>query len=64
MATGFNWVPPLAVIDALGGKMEFLSLVNNRINREIMKCIDINGLFHDIPDKSIYDYRRYFKARW
>jgi 3-hydroxyacyl-CoA dehydrogenase len=63
MATGFNWAPPLSVIDALGGKEKFYFLVNERLDSKLIQNIDLISLLKAIPNKSSYDYRRYFKAR-
>jgi 3-hydroxyacyl-CoA dehydrogenase len=63
MATGFNWVPPLAVIDAFGGRDEFVKLVNCKLDRTFVNNLDVNGLLKGIPSTSSYDYRRYFKAK-
>ncbi|MBS5386569.1 MAG: 3-hydroxyacyl-CoA dehydrogenase family protein [Clostridiales bacterium] len=62
MATGFGWIPPLAVIDAFGGKTAFIQLVKVAD----MNYMDINeaqvaNLINEAP-KSKYDYRKYLKA--
>lgn len=62
MATGFGWIPPLAVIDAFGGKTAFIQLAKVAD----MNYMDINeaqvaSLINEAP-KSKYDYRKYLKA--
>lgn len=62
MATGFNWIPPLAVIDAFGGENAFLDLCKSRLDTSILNELDICSLISDLP-KSEYDYRRFFRAK-
>lgn len=62
MAAGFNWVPPLAVIDALGGAEIFETLTMNKMPKEFLSKTNISEILRDAP-KSRYDYRSYFKAR-
>lgn len=59
MATGFNWCPPLAVIDALSSVTDVKALVKERLN---LQDIDVGELWKTVkPSK--YDYRIYFKAK-
>ncbi|WP_300386711.1 hypothetical protein, partial [Clostridium sp.] len=62
MATGFNWSPPLAMIDALFGVENFKSLVKERINNNILEDVDLELLLNNI-EKSRYDFRKFVKAR-
>ena len=62
MATGFNWVPPLAIIDALGGIIEFKKIANSKLSNEFLSHIDIDEIVKDVP-KSNYDFRPFFKAK-
>ena len=62
MAAGFNWVPPLAVIDAFGGEKAFLELCESRLDTSMLNKLDIYSLISDLP-KSEYDYRRFFRAK-
>lgn len=60
MASGYNWIPPLSVIDFFGGQDEFIRITELRdagVNE-----IDLNGLLQDIPNTE-YDYRRFLKAK-
>ncbi len=61
MAAGFNWCPPLAVIEALYGVDYFKSLVLERLSNELLEQVDLESLLHNL-EPSKYDFRRYFKA--
>ncbi|MGN1031422.1 MAG: 3-hydroxyacyl-CoA dehydrogenase family protein [Butyricicoccaceae bacterium] len=63
MATGFGWVPPLAVIDAFGGKEEFAALARDRMSSEFLAGVKLDETLADIPESSEYDYRSYFKGK-
>ena len=63
MAAGFGWVPPLALIDALGGKYVFAKLAKERLDPALVAAIGIDKTLEDIPQKSTYDFRRYFKGK-
>lgn len=62
MATGFNWVPPLAVIDAFGGVDMFIKIALEKLQEEFLSKIDIDKTLRDVP-KSKYDFRPFFKAK-
>ncbi len=62
MATGFNWCPPLAVVEALGGKERFYELCEERINDTWMEVSRQKSLLSNV-EKSKYDYRRFIKAK-
>lgn len=62
MATGFNWVPPLAVIDAFGGVNIFKKIAIERLANEFLFKIDIDEILKNVP-KSNFDYRPFFKAK-
>lgn len=62
MATGFGWVPPLAVIDAFGGVLKFIKLAEDKLPKEFLSKVDIIETFKDVPE-STYDYRPFFKAK-
>ncbi len=61
MATGFNWVPPLALVQALGGKEEVHELI---VKMSAQKDLRVNAEIPltDVVD-SYYDYRKYFRAK-
>lgn len=61
MATGFNWCPPLAMIDALSTVADVGELIKDRLSADILSRIDIDRLLLDAP-RSKYDYRVYFKS--
>ena len=60
MATGFNWCPPLAMIDALSLATDIRELIANKLP-DLDKKIDMEGLLSEIRH-SKYDYRSYFKT--
>jgi len=62
MATGFNWVPPLAVIDAFGGVNSFKKIAIERLPKDFLSKIDIDEILRNVP-KSNFDYRPFFKAK-
>ena len=63
MATGFNWCPPLAIVDALSTVCDFKELVETHLeNQEQFKNVDLKHLL-SLIESSKYDYRIYFKAK-
>ena len=62
MAMGFNWIPPLAVIDAFGGIVKFKELARLYLEDNMFLNVDLDIVLNDIP-KSKYDYRSFFKAK-
>ncbi|MBR5134371.1 MAG: 3-hydroxyacyl-CoA dehydrogenase family protein, partial [Clostridia bacterium] len=61
MATGFNWCPPIAMIDAFSTVTDVKKLVVERLDPAVLSQIDVDELFKDMP-RSTYDYRSYFKS--
>ena len=62
MATGFSWIPPIAVIDLLGGKEVLRKLTYIYLENQYRKLVD--ALYSEIPCHSKYDYRPFLKARY
>ncbi len=62
MAAGFNWCPPLAMIEALGGKDCFKSLCRERIAESWLNRDAQEHLLNRV-EKSKYDFRRFIKAK-
>lgn len=62
MATGFNWCPPLAMIQALGGVEQFEELCKDRIAPEVLTRIDLQYLLERV-EPSKYDYRKFIRAK-
>jgi 3-hydroxyacyl-CoA dehydrogenase len=62
MATGFNWAPPLAVVDAFGGVEAFRKTAKARMPGEYLSQVDIDGVLLGSV-KSTYDFRPFFKAK-
>ena len=62
MATGFGWIPPIALIDAFGGNKKFLKIVKDRFTTSEFNIYDVDDLLKNIPN-SKYDFRPFLKAR-
>lgn len=62
MGSGFNWCPPLALVQALSTVGDIKALMRERLEQKMLQQVDIDELFSNIP-MSDYDYRIYFKAR-
>ena len=61
MATGYNWCPPLAIIEALSSVRSFKDLLLERLDQNVLDSVDIEHILYHI-EKSQYDFRVYFKA--
>ncbi len=61
MATGFNWVPPLALIGALSDITDVKELIKKQLPEEAA-LVDIDELFKEVRP-SRYDYRLFFRSR-
>jgi len=61
MATGFNWCPPLALIDAFSAITDFKIFLKKTLSDSILDGIDIEYILSNIKS-SKYDYRPYFKS--
>jgi len=62
MASGFNWVPPLAVVDAFGGADRFKQIAKRTLPEDYLSLVNIDDVLDGIPE-SRYNYRMFFKAR-
>lgn len=62
MATGFNWIPPLAVIEAFEGTEKFKKLCYFYLEDRMLNKIELDKLLEEVKP-SRYDYRKYFKAK-
>lgn len=62
MATGFNWCPPLAMIDAFGGLEKFKSLCEERIDKSILDLVNLDNLLKRV-EHSKYDYRKFVRSK-
>ena len=60
MATGYNWCPPLAMIDALSTVKDVPPLIQKHL-QSVCEVVDIDKLWYGV-EKSAYDYRKYFRA--
>lgn len=61
IATGYNWCPPLAMIQAFSTVADFKHLLTERLDKSILCSVDIEHLLHR-AEPSRYDYRLYFKS--
>lgn len=62
MACGYNWVPPLSLIESFGGVQIIQDLAKERLPENLWNSIGGDRFFKDIP-VSKYDYRKFFKAK-
>ncbi|MGI6153637.1 MAG: 3-hydroxyacyl-CoA dehydrogenase family protein [Christensenellaceae bacterium] len=62
MVTGFNWAPPIGVMEALGGAQEVKGLIKEKIDKDWLAKINLDAIF-DKDMKSDYDFRKFFKAK-
>jgi 3-hydroxyacyl-CoA dehydrogenase len=62
MASGFNWIPPLALVEIFGGREFFLQLAEERLGKEYLQQSKILAVKEKIvPSK--YDFRKFIKAK-
>ena len=61
MATGFNWCPPLAMVQAFSNVCDFKALMSERLDADIQTKISLDRFF-SLLEPSCYDYRRYLCA--
>lgn len=61
MAEGFNWCPPLAMLDLFSQVVNVSKLMEERLETEFLEATGIQSLLKEAtPSK--YDYRRYFRS--
>lgn len=63
MTAGFNWCPPLALIEALSGKENFQKLCLERLDKKSLQKINMTELLDEV-EPSFYDYRKFIKAKY
>lgn len=61
MVCGFNWCPPLGIIEVMGGTDSFIDLIKNRNEFSDLLGYSLEK-FANLIEKSSYDYRRFIKA--
>lgn len=61
MAAGFNWCPPLAMIDAMSTVTDFTKLAKERLSPGIQAEVDLDSVLAR-AERSAYDYRQYFRS--
>lgn len=62
MAAGFNWCPPLALVEFFGGREDFRDLCTERIDKKHLDKMPFEDLIEKI-ESSKYDYRKFIKAK-
>lgn len=61
MAEGFNWIPPLALVDAFGGRDAVIKMISDEFVDEFSDIDYLNIL--KTAEESQYDFRKFFKAK-
>lgn len=64
MATGFSWIPPIALIDLFGGIDKVIELGKRYLEDKYLEVFNNQEIINYLPEKSKYDYRPYLKARY
>lgn len=64
MATGFSWLPPIAMIDLFGGLNHIQDLSKKYLDERYINIIMDKEITDKLPEYSKYDYRSYLKARY
>lgn len=64
MATGFSWLPPIAMIDLFGGLNHVHDLSKKYLDERYINIIMDKEITDKLPEHSKYDYRSYLKARY
>lgn len=64
MATGFSWLPPIAMIDLFGGLNHVQDLSKKYLDERYINIIMDKEITDKLPEHSKYDYRSYLKARY
>lgn len=64
MATGFSWIPPIALIELLGGKEKTKYLINKYLDARYQHIINDKDFYKCIPEHSKYDFRPFLKAKY
>lgn len=64
MATGFSWIPPISLINLLGGISVVKELSKKYLDNRFNAIINDKKLLEKLPDISQYDYRPYLKAKY
>lgn len=64
MATGFSWIPPIALIDWFGGICMIKQLANKYLDSKYLNILNNRDVINQLPNHSKYDYRSYLKARY
>jgi len=61
MAEGFNWIPPLALLEAFGGKEAVCKMIESEFADDFSRIEYVRLL--SLAESSKYDYRKFFKGK-
>jgi len=64
MATGFSWLPPIAMIDLFGGIDNVQKFSKKYLDERYVSIILNKEIINKLSEHSKYDYRSYLKARY
>lgn len=64
MATGFSWIPPIALIELFGGKRTTRNLVNRYLDEKYQSIVNNEEFYDNVPEHSKYDFRSFLKAKY
>lgn len=64
MATGFSWIPPLALMELFGGKDRLKELVQVYLDEPFINIIKDESIMDLVPETSKYDYSSYLKGNY
>ncbi|EPI09086.1 3-hydroxyacyl-CoA dehydrogenase family protein [Enterococcus faecalis] len=62
MAKGFNWLPPLNIVELFGGKDQFITLAKERLGTELIDAMKIESALKNAKPPQ-FDYRRFLWAK-
>ncbi|WP_050636067.1 3-hydroxyacyl-CoA dehydrogenase family protein [Candidatus Stoquefichus sp. SB1] len=64
MATGFSWIPPIALIEVLGGMGRIKKLAERYLDDRFVNLVSDEHFLEGVPSHSKYDYRPFLKAKY
>lgn len=63
MATGFSWIPPLALVESFDDKEAVVDMIKETLPKKEWKECGIDELFKSV-ERSQYNYKKFLKARY
>ncbi|MGB4985184.1 MAG: 3-hydroxyacyl-CoA dehydrogenase family protein [Erysipelotrichaceae bacterium] len=64
MATGFSWIPPIALIELLGGIINVQNLTKKYLDNNFIDLAFDQNILDKLPNCCIYDFRSFLKAKY